>query len=595
MIKTWYQDLNFLDSGIKLTADSLPLESSYYRFQNRLELENLNQYVIEKIKRGEYQEFIDAHIEHNVLPTKLSNGVDISLSEILDKIGTELNKGDNSRIIFAAPKKSGEADGLYENKLQMVATGNQLNEQVNTLTDSELHTMIQVAKNYWLEAGASSQLLDKINFSIAELDQNSGVDTRAIAVTKGLDVIIDSTAKGYGWYVDATASTNEEYQVDNTGYRYTALTEAKSANSIDLLTVLIHEMGNVLGVSHRQDNDVMTLRINLGERRLPSLEDAQYLAWLNTGVLNSTNHAITPNDIPQHTCFAAGVLVHTDKGLVPIEQLKVGDMVLSAPEDATPSADGKLETNYKPITQVFESDEKQKIMAPLGNPSVLCTINHPFWSIEKGWVRADEIDNYTSLYLLLPPLWSKEKGWVRADKIDTYTSLYQLLPPPSYDHYYQNQFWIGGKLGEEQMYLLETPFENIAVGFNDNDTFGWSDRWNNMPYIKDFNSNKYVISPYCGNFNEELTEQERVIYQEALEYIIYEHNYNPYKATVYNIEVADTHTYFVGELGIWVHNCDPSTINEKSATLNNSEQWQLQGEVNTDVTINSVTLVESSP
>lgn len=27
--------------------------------------------------------------------------------------------------------------------------------------------------------------------------------------------------------------------------------------------------------------------------------------------------------------FVAGTLVHTDKGLVPIEQIKVGDMVLS--------------------------------------------------------------------------------------------------------------------------------------------------------------------------------------------------------------------------------------------------------------------------
>ena len=53
---------------------------------------------------------------------------------------------------------------------------------------------------------------------------------------------------------------------------------------IDLLTVLIHEMGNVLGISHRSDNDVMTLRINTGERRLPSTLDSQYLNWVSTGV-----------------------------------------------------------------------------------------------------------------------------------------------------------------------------------------------------------------------------------------------------------------------------------------------------------------------
>ena len=32
------------------------------------------------------------------------------------------------------------------------------------------------------------------------------------------------------------------------------------------------------------------------------------------------------------TGFVAGTLVHTDKGLVPIQEIKVGDWVLSRPE-----------------------------------------------------------------------------------------------------------------------------------------------------------------------------------------------------------------------------------------------------------------------
>ncbi len=31
----------------------------------------------------------------------------------------------------------------------------------------------------------------------------------------------------------------------------------------------------------------------------------------------------------------------------------------------------------------------------------------------------------------------------------------------------------------------------------------------------------------------------------------------PMRRTVYNFEVANTHTYFVGELGLWVHNKNP--------------------------------------
>ncbi|MBL0231797.1 MAG: Hint domain-containing protein [Moraxellaceae bacterium] len=50
--------------------------------------------------------------------------------------------------------------------------------------------------------------------------------------------------------------------------------------------------------------------------------------------------------------FVAGTLVHTDKGLVPIEQLKVGDMVLSKHES------GEGEQAYKRVVKTFKSAEK---------------------------------------------------------------------------------------------------------------------------------------------------------------------------------------------------------------------------------------------
>jgi len=54
-------------------------------------------------------------------------------------------------------------------------------------------------------------------------------------------------------------------------------------------------------------------------------------------------------------CFVAGTLVHTDKGLVPIEQLKVGDKVLSKHES------GQGKQAYKAISRAFKSDTKQPI------------------------------------------------------------------------------------------------------------------------------------------------------------------------------------------------------------------------------------------
>ena len=52
-----------------------------------------------------------------------------------------------------------------------------------------------------------------------------------------------------------------------------------------------------------------------------------------------------------NTGFVAGTLVHTDKGLIPIQDIKVGDMVLSRPEWGGNNAS----TEYKRVSRAFLS------------------------------------------------------------------------------------------------------------------------------------------------------------------------------------------------------------------------------------------------
>ena len=54
----------------------------------------------------------------------------------------------------------------------------------------------------------------------------------------------------------------------------------------------------------------------------------------------SHSSSVTP------VCFAAGTLIHTINGLVPIENIQVGDLVLAKPENGG-------EQSYKPVTQTF--------------------------------------------------------------------------------------------------------------------------------------------------------------------------------------------------------------------------------------------------
>jgi len=95
-------------------------------------------------------------------------------------------------------------------------------------------------------------------------------------------------------------------------------------------------------------------------------------------------------EMAQHACFIAGTLVHTDKGLVPINKIKVGDRVLSRDEN-NPDA----ENVYKRVVSTFKSVEKkriihQKYLTQKGYGYLFCTEDHPIWADHFMDVVEDE-------------------------------------------------------------------------------------------------------------------------------------------------------------------------------------------------------------
>jgi Pretoxin HINT domain len=87
-------------------------------------------------------------------------------------------------------------------------------------------------------------------------------------------------------------------------------------------------------------------------------------------------------------CFVAGTLVHTDKGLVPIEKLRVGDKVLAQPEM-------KGEQAYKRVVNTFEFEDKDVYLLIFGTQDkvdqLVATGNHPFWVKDRGWLQLSDI------------------------------------------------------------------------------------------------------------------------------------------------------------------------------------------------------------
>ena len=88
-------------------------------------------------------------------------------------------------------------------------------------------------------------------------------------------------------------------------------------------------------------------------------------------------------------CFAAGTLIHTDKGLKPIEQIHVGQRVLSR-------SDETFEVEYKPVLNLKRTPEQEihNIVFNRGGnfETIQATELHPFWHKGEGWLKASLLE-----------------------------------------------------------------------------------------------------------------------------------------------------------------------------------------------------------
>ena len=111
---------------------------------------------------------------------------------------------------------------------------------------------------------------------------------------------------------------------------------------------------------------------------VPNLGDMTKIHILENGDIHYGDRKIMPNDgkpidllIGGTPCFAAGTMVLTPRGYVPIETIQVGDKVVSH--------DGTVNPVLAIGSKVADNVGKLKI---LGRPEFSCTPGHPFYSIQ---------------------------------------------------------------------------------------------------------------------------------------------------------------------------------------------------------------------
>jgi len=106
-------------------------------------------------------------------------------------------------------------------------------------------------------------------------------------------ITLDSTAAGYGWFIDLTPSDNAEFLPTSNPFEWIARPGSEAEGRMDLLTVLLHEYGHAAGLDHSADShDLMASTLLPGVRRLPSATELIALRGLLTG----TDSAPVPYD-----------------------------------------------------------------------------------------------------------------------------------------------------------------------------------------------------------------------------------------------------------------------------------------------------------
>ena len=145
------------------------------------------------------------------------------------------------------------------------------------LTQEAIRPLLSEAKSRWLQATGFDPLvaesLENLRVSVADLNG------AGLAKTFQNHITVDLNAAGNGWFVDPTPDADEEFSIVPTNELRNADSNSAAYGRYDLLSVLLHEFGHSLGLSHTSEGgQLMSSELRAGTRTVVSDEVISFVS-----------------------------------------------------------------------------------------------------------------------------------------------------------------------------------------------------------------------------------------------------------------------------------------------------------------------------
>ncbi len=130
---------------------------------------------------------------------------------------------------------------------------------------NDISSVVNAAEAQWVAAGANPLAFKNVQFQIGNIGQN------VLAQTVGSVITIDAGAAGFGWYTNVGSA---DFHANPNSSNLSANDGSLAAGHMDLLTVLEHELGHILGLvdiaAGSAPDSLMTDTLAAGVRRAPA-------------------------------------------------------------------------------------------------------------------------------------------------------------------------------------------------------------------------------------------------------------------------------------------------------------------------------------